>query len=261
LLNLAINARDAMPDGGGLTIEGENVQIDAAYAASQAEVTPGEYVAIRVTDDGVGMPTSVIGRAFEPFFTTKPIGQGTGLGLSMVYGFVKQAGGHIRIHSQVGRGTTVSLFLPRDLTDATEAPPPSLVPDHAPSRSGETILVVEDEDNVRSVIVAVLQDMGYRYIEAADALAALSVLDAGTPIDLLVTDVGLPGMNGRQLAEIATSRRPGLPVLFVTGYAEQAAVRQGFLTPGMQMITKPFVIEELAARIRAMLSSTRTASG
>lgn len=254
LLNLVINARDAMADGGRLTIAVENVEIDTAYAATQAELNAGDYVAIRVTDDGAGMPASVIARAFEPFFTTKPIGQGTGLGLSMVYGFVKQAGGHIRIHSEPGHGTTVSLFLPRDLSDGASPAPAADLPSAPHVRTGETILVVEDEESVRSVIVAVLQDLGYRYIEAGDAKAALAVIDTPTHIDLLVSDVGLPGMNGRQLAEIATARRPGLKVLFVTGYAEQAAVRHGFLTAGMQMITKPFVIDELANRVRAILA-------
>lgn len=255
LLNLVINARDAMPDGGRLSITVGNVEIDAAYAASQAEVHAGDYVAIRVTDDGVGMPPNVIARVFEPFFTTKPIGQGTGLGLSMVYGFVKQAGGHIRIHSETRQGTTVSLFLPRDTSDgeADEPAAEALPTSHA--TTGETILVVEDEVNVRAVTVTVLQELGYHCIEVGDAQEALAVFDAGTPIDLLVSDVGLPGMNGRQLAEIATARRPGLKVLFITGYAEQATVRHGFLNAGMQMITKPFLVDELAARVRSILAS------
>lgn len=255
LLNLVINARDAMADGGRLNIAVENVEIDAAYAATQTELSAGDYVAIRVTDDGAGMPASVIARAFEPFFTTKPIGQGTGLGLSMVYGFVKQAGGHIRIHSQPDEGTSVSLFLPRDLSDSASAEPAveaPLTPHHL--RTGETVLLVEDENSVRAVIVAVLQDLGYHYIEVGDAKAALEVIDTDTHIDLLVSDVGLPGMNGRQLAEIAIARRPGLKVLFVTGYAEQAAVRHGFLSAGMQMITKPFLLDELANRVRSILA-------
>ncbi len=259
LLNLVINARDAMPEGGRLTIEARNIEIDADYAANQTELVAGEYVALRVTDGGVGMPSSVIERAFEPFFTTKPIGQGTGLGLSMVYGFVKQAGGHIRIHSQPDRGTTVSLFLPRDLSNGPIDEPEEVVSTTSHARTGESILVVEDEDNVRAVIVTVLQDLGYRYMEAADAKTALAIIDSGIHIDLLVSDVGLPGMNGRQLAEIATERRPQLKVLFVTGYAEQAAVRHGFLSHGMQMITKPFVIDELASRIRSILASEPSA--
>ena len=258
LLNLVINARDAMPEGGHLSIEAENVEIDAAHAASQVEVNAGDYVVVRVTDDGAGMPAKVIARVFEPFFTTKPIGQGTGLGLSMVYGFVKQAGGHIRIQSEVGSGTTVSLFLPRDLSgEASVKPAPAATPT-AHVLTGETILVVEDEESVRSVIVAVLQDLGYSFMEAANADAALAIFDTGTHIDLLVTDVGLPGMNGRQLSEIATARQPGLKVLFVTGYAEQAAMRHGFLSAGMQMIKKPFVIDELADRIRSILATARS---
>ncbi len=258
LLNLVINARDAMPEGGHLRIEAENVEIDAAHAAGQVEVNAGEYVAVRVTDDGAGMPAKVIARVFDPFFTTKPIGQGTGLGLSMVYGFVKQAGGHIRIHSEVGRGTAVSLFLPRDLSGGAIADPAASAAPTTHIQTGETILVVEDEESVRSVIVAVLQDLGYRFMEAANADAALAVFDTGTHIDLLVTDVGLPGMNGRQLSEIATALQPGLKVLFVTGYAEQAAVRQGFLSAGMQMINKPFVIDELASRIGSMLAADQS---
>jgi PAS domain S-box-containing protein len=256
LLNLVINARDAMPDGGKLTIEAANAQIDAAYAATQRELTAGDYVVLSVSDDGMGMPAHVIARAFEPFFTTKPIGQGTGLGLSMVYGFVKQAGGHVRIHSQAGKGTTVSLYLPRDLTETAAAPTAVASRPASHAGTGETILVVEDEDSVRAVIVSVLEELGYRFIEAANADAALLVIESGRPVDLLVTDVGLPGMNGRQLAEIACEKRPNLKVLFVTGYAEQAAVRKGFLTERMHMIAKPFVIDELAELIRAIIQGT-----
>ncbi len=255
LLNLVINARDAMPDGGRLTVAVENISIDSESAASQGDISAGEYVVLHVTDDGVGMPESVIARVFEPFFTTKPIGQGTGLGLSMVYGFVNQAGGHIRIQSALGHGTTVSLFLPRDLSNGAVAEPAASSIQATQARSGESILVVEDEESVRAVIAAVLQDLGYHYVEAADAKAALAIIDEGSRIDLLVTDVGLPGMNGRQLAEIAKARRPGLKVLFVTGYAEQAATRSGFLSDGMQMITKPFVIDELARRIHTILAA------
>jgi PAS domain S-box-containing protein len=257
LLNLVINARDAMPDGGRLTIETANAPIDAAGAGGRTELDAGEYVVLSVTDNGTGMPASVIAKAFEPFFTTKPIGQGTGLGLSMVYGFVKQAGGHVEIDSEVGRGSTIRLYLPRDLSE-DEPAQAAASPPAAPAASSATILVVEDEASVRAVIVAVLQDLGYDYVEAEDANAALAVLDEGRRIDLLITDVGLPGLNGRQLAEIAGERRPGLKVLFVTGYAEQAAARNGFLTDGMQMITKPFVIDELGHRIRAILAGTVT---
>ena len=254
LLNLVINARDAMPDGGQLTIEVANRQLDAAYAATQTELAPGEYLAVNVSDNGAGMPASVIARVFEPFYTTKPIGQGTGLGLSMVYGFVKQAGGHVRIYSELGCGTTVTLYLPHDTSEGEAGPefPPVRV---GQAHTGGHILVVEDELSVREVVVSVLADLGYSYAEAGDAVAALALLDGKAHFDLMISDVGLPGMNGRQLAEIAMDRRPGLKVLFVTGYAEQAAVRNGLLREGMQMITKPFVIEELANRIRSILQA------
>lgn len=254
LLNLVINARDAMPDGGQLTIEVANRQLDAAYAATQTELEPGDYVAVNVSDNGAGMPASVIARVFEPFFTTKPIGQGTGLGLSMVYGFVKQAGGHVRIYSELGQGTTVTLYLPHDVSEGGVEPavPRARI---GQAHTGGHILVVEDEPSVREVVVSVLADLGYSYAEAGDAAAALALLDGKAHFDLMISDVGLPGMNGRQLAEIAMDRRPGLKVLFVTGYAEQAAVRNGLLSEGMQMITKPFVIEELANRIRSILQS------
>jgi len=252
LLNLVINARDAMPDGGQLTIEVANRRLDAAYAATQAELAPGDYVAVSVSDNGAGMSSQVIARAFEPFYTTKPIGQGTGLGLSMVYGFVKQAGGHARIFSELGRGTTITLYLPRDVSEGDAQPVSPNTPAER-ARSGESILVVEDEPGVREVIVTVLADLGYAYAEAGDAEAALALFDSERHFDLLITDVGLPGLNGRQLAEIAMDKQPGLKVLFVTGYAEQAVGRNGLLNEGMQMITKPFVIDELANRIRAIL--------
>jgi PAS domain S-box-containing protein len=256
VLNLVINSRDAMPDGGTLTIDIANSRIDAADAVSQPELNPGDYVALSVTDNGVGMPASALAQAFEPFFTTKPIGQGTGLGLSMVYGFVRQAGGHVRIFSEEGTGTTVRLYLRRDLPEgeAAEAAPsrPAVLPG-----LGKTILVVEDEANVRAVISAVLEGLGYKHIEAAGAIEALSVLESGRHIDLLVTDVGLTGMNGRQLAEIACERDPRLKVLFLTGYAEQAAARSGFLGERMHMITKPFVRDELGKLVRRIIEGAR----
>jgi len=255
LLNLVINARDAMPDGGRLIIEAANAQIGSADAALPG-LTAGDYIVLTVSDDGSGMPAKVISRAFEPFFTTKPLGQGTGLGLSMVYGFVKQAGGHVRIVSEVDRGTTVCLYLPRDQSDVAGATSNIVDPAESLEGAGQTILVVEDEDSVRAVIVAVLEDLGYKYIEAPDPQAALVHIESGCLIDLLVTDVGLPGMNGRQLAEIACEKRPDLKVLFVTGYAEQAVVRDGFLTERRHMITKPFVIDELAQKIRAIIQGT-----
>jgi len=252
LINLVINARDAMPDGGQLTIEVANRHLDATYTATQVELVPGDYVAVSVSDNGAGMPATVLTRAFEPFYTTKPIGRGTGLGLSMVYGFVKQAGGHARIYSEVGCGTTITLFLPRDTSDGEAESVPARAPAER-AHAGECVLVVEDEPSVREVIVSVLAELGYAYAQAGDAEAALALLDSKQHFDLLVSDVGLPGLNGRQLAEIALQKRPGLKVLFVTGYAEQAAARNGLLGDNMQMITKPFVIDELANRIRAIL--------
>ena len=254
LLNLVINARDAMPDGGQLTIEAGNRVLDATYAATQIELAPGEYVAVSVSDNGAGMPPSVIARVFEPFYTTKPIGQGTGLGLSMIYGFVKQVGGHVRINSEVDHGTTVTLYLPHDLSEGGEVPAVPRV-SVTQTHTGGHILVVEDELSVREVVVSVLTDLGYSYAEAGDADAALRLLDGKQHFDLMISDVGLPGLNGRQLAEIAMNRQPGLKVLFVTGYAEQAVFRNGVLSEGMQMIAKPFVINELASRIRDILQA------
>jgi PAS domain S-box-containing protein len=253
ILNLAINARDAMPDGGRLTIETANAHLDNAYAAAQRDVTPGQYVAICITDTGTGMPPDVIARAFEPFFTTKPLGQGTGLGLSMVYGFAKQSEGHLRIYSEVGQGTTIKIYLPRH-RGAAEDELPGVSNTEAPrAEAGETVLVVEDEPVIRDLIVEVLQDLGYQALEAPDGPSGLRILQSHTRIDLLVTDVGLPGINGRQLADQARVTRPDLKVLFITGYAENATRASGFLDPGMEMITKPFAVEALTTRIRAML--------
>jgi len=251
ILNLVINARDAMPNGGALTIETKNTHLDLAYTRDKDGLRPGDYVVIGVSDTGTGMPPEVIARAFDPFFTTKPIGQGTGLGLSMIYGFMKQTGGHVRIHSQVGRGTTFNLYLPRHQTALETAPQP---PAERPrAEQGEAVLVVEDDATVRMVMLDVLDDLGYGALEAVDARTAIPFIESGQRIDLLVTDVGLPGMNGRQLAEVARKSRPELPILFVTGYAQGAAVRGGFLEPGMEMITKPFTVDELAVKIREML--------
>jgi PAS domain S-box-containing protein len=250
ILNLAINARDAMPDGGRLTIETANTVLDETYARLNNEVSAGDYVVISVTDTGSGMPPEVVGKAFDPFFTTKPIGEGTGLGLSMIYGFVKQCAGHVRIYSEVGAGTTIKLFLPRAVAMAAGAE--DAAPD-VPLGRGETVLVVEDDPTVRLLMVDVLDELGYRHLEAPDGNAAVPILRSRQRIDLLVTDVGLPNMNGRQLAEIARAARPGLRVLFVTGYAEKAAVRHGFLEPGMEMLTKPFALDALAMKVREMI--------
>ncbi|NBJ13832.1 PAS domain S-box protein [Microvirga arsenatis] len=261
LLNLVINARDAMPDGGKLTIETCNAHLDDAYVAAQRDVNPGQYVCICVTDTGTGMSQDVIERAFDPFFTTKPIGQGTGLGLSMVYGFARQSEGHARIYSEIGQGTTIKIYLPR-YRGETEAEIEAATLAEAPlAQSGETVLVVEDEPVVRGLILEVLEDLGYRTLEAADGPEGLKVLQSKAHIDLLITDVGLPGLNGRQLADAARERRPDLKVLFITGYAENATLAAGFLEPGMQMITKPFAVDALAQKIRSILTGADFSDG
>lgn len=252
VLNLAINARDAMPDGGTLHIASANVVIDPGRAAA-AEMVPGEYVCLTVRDSGIGMSPEVKARAFDPFFTTKPLGQGTGLGLSMIYGFARQSEGHVRIDSEIGHGTTVSIHLPRFRGDMDGEAAPGAVAQPA-GASGETVLVVEDEAVVRGLIVEILQENGYGVLQAPDGPAALQILQSSRHIDLLVTDIGLPGLNGRQLADAAQSLRPGLRVLLMTGYAAPAAAAEGFLQRGMELITKPFPMEALSARIREMLA-------
>jgi PAS domain S-box-containing protein len=254
LLNLAINARDAMPDGGRLTITTRNTRIEDSYARRHEELAPGEYIAIAVTDNGAGMTQDVIDRAFDPFFTTKPIGQGTGLGLSMVYGFAKQSRGHVRIRSEVGEGTTVTLYLSRSRGDAVEDAAADAVESAARALAGETVLVVEDDAAVRLLVTEVLSELGYQALEAIDGKSAVPILQSKQRIDLLVTDVGLPGLNGRQVAEIARQSRPDLKVLFITGYAENAAIRGDFLAPGMELINKPFALDALAAKMREMLT-------
>jgi signal transduction histidine kinase/CheY-like chemotaxis protein len=253
LLNLAINARDAMPDGGKLTIETCNAHLDSVYAASQRDVTPGQYVCLCVTDTGTGMPPEVAERAFDPFFTTKPTGQGTGLGLSMIYGFARQSEGYVKIYSEVGQGTTIKLYLPRHHGETGRDDSIPELGDHHAAEEGETVLVVEDETVVRNLIVEVLGDLGYQALEAIDGPSGLEILRSPRRIDLLVTDIGLPGLNGRQVADAARLERPGLKVLFMTGYAENAALAGGFLEPGMAMITKPFAIEQLVTRIRGIV--------
>ncbi|HEV7409933.1 MAG TPA: PAS domain-containing protein [Bradyrhizobium sp.] len=252
LLNLAINARDAMPAGGKLTIATANARIDGIDADTPA-LLPGDYIRIDVTDTGTGMSPEVAARAFDPFFTTKPIGQGTGLGLSMIYGFARQSNGHVLIDSKQGAGTSVRLYLPRHHGDAAEERVASAVADEHMA-TGETVLVVEDEPVVRGVITEMLHDQGYRVLEATDGPSGLRMLRLNQRIDLLVTDVGLPGMNGRQLADQARETRPELKILFITGYAENVAIAKGFLQPGMEMITKPFDLDNLSQRIREMVS-------
>jgi PAS domain S-box-containing protein len=252
IINLAINARDAMPDGGRLTLSCEEQELDAAFCARNLGVTPGRYVAVSVSDTGVGMDAATLEKVFDPFFTTKPIGQGTGLGLSMVYGFAKQSNGLVRIHSALGLGTSVRIFLP-----VADAAPEHDATESAPIHhgDGQSVLLVEDDESVRLLVRDVLEELGYRATEAADGQQAVRILEEGQRFDLMISDVGLPGINGRQLAEIAREHLPDLPVLFVTGYAESAAARGGFLSNNMQMIAKPFQIEMLSARIREMLES------
>ena len=254
LLNLCINARDAMPGGGRITIETSNRWLDAR-AAHDRELPPGQYVSLCVSDTGTGMPPEVIAKAFDPFFTTKPIGRGTGLGLSMIYGFTKQSGGQPRIYSEVGQGTMVCLYLPRHLGEAETSELAPELADAPRAEQGETVLVVDDEPTVRMLVTEVLEDLGYTAIEAADGATGLKVLQSDVRVDLLVTDVGLPGgVNGRQVADAARVNRPDLKVLFITGYAENAVVSHGHLEPGMHVLTKPFAMEALASRIKELIS-------
>jgi len=254
LLNLCINGRDAMPDGGRITIETANKWLDYS-ASSLHDIPEGQYLSLCVTDTGTGMSPEVVARAFEPFFTTKPLGEGTGLGLSMIHGFARQSGGHVRIYSEVGDGTTVCLYLPRHYGDVGSDEMTHRVAEVARAGQGETVLIVDDEPSVRMLVTEVLADLGYDAIEATDSAAGLKVLQSDTRIDLLITDVGLPGgMNGRQMADAALERRPGLQVLFITGYAENSLIGNGRLQPGMQVLTKPFAIESLAARIKDLIA-------
>jgi PAS domain S-box-containing protein len=256
ILNLAVNARDAMPDGGQLTIETANAYLDEGYAAAQSEVVPGQYVVISISDTGIGMDRETMARAFEPFFTTKDIGHGTGLGLSQVYGFAKQSGGHIKIYSEPGHGTTVKLYLPRLLSSDEPDALPVTATQAPTSVSGETILVVEDDPDVRANTTGILRELRYTVLEAPVASTALELLRRHPEIDLLFSDVGLPGgMNGKQLADAAHEIRPDLKVLFTTGYARNAIVHGGRLDPGVQMIPKPFTYAAVATKIAEILGS------
>ncbi len=258
LLNLCINARDAMPDGGKLTIETANHSLDER-GARMRDLPTGHYVSLCVSDTGTGMSPEVIAKAFDPFFTTKPIGMGTGLGLSMIYGFAKQSGGQVRIHSEVGHGTTVCLYLPRHLGSAETAETVPELADAPRAEAGQTVLVVDDEPTVRMLVTEVLEDLGYTAIEAADGAAGLKVLQSDVWLDLLVTDVGLPGgMNGRQVADAARVARPDLKVLFITGYAENAVLSHGHLNPGMHVLIKPFAMEALASRIKELIDTQKS---
>jgi nitrogen-specific signal transduction histidine kinase/ActR/RegA family two-component response regulator len=255
IVNLAINARDAMPRGGKLTIETCNMRLDDS--AHGQGVPQGDYVCVSVTDTGIGMAPDVVERAFDPFFTTKPMGHGTGLGLSMIYGFARQSDGYARISSELERGTMVKLFLPR-LLDEAETPMSAASVETGSDGDGRTIvMVVEDEAVVRLLVVELLHELGYDVCDYPDAVPALDVLRSPQRIDLLVTDIGLPGMNGRQLADAARAVRPDLRVLFMTGYAENAAIASGFLDPGMALITKPFALDSMSARIREIMTKGR----
>ncbi len=251
LLNLSVNARDAMPGGGRLTIETANAHVDEAYAREHA-IAPGQYVMIAVTDTGSGMEPEVLARAFDPFFTTKGVGKGTGLGLSQVFGFLRQSDGHVKLYSEPGVGTTVKLYLPRYYGSAVPAPPPQ-----APASRGgsaeEIVMVVEDEERVRSFSVEALRELGYAVVSAPDGEAALALIEAGQPVSLLFTDVVMPGMNGRQLAERAQARLPELKVLYTTGYTRNAVVHNGVLDPGTNFLAKPYSIEQLAQKVRSAL--------
>jgi CheY-like chemotaxis protein len=258
LLNLAINSRDAMPNGGKLRIATSSEVVTASGPPSPDEAEPGAYTVIRVTDTGIGMSPETLAKVFDPFFTTKPIGQGTGLGLSMVYGFARQSHGHVRIESEIGTGTIVRLYLPCQERGESRGHPVAVQHSNAiPEAAGETVLLVEDESSVRLLIAEVLRELGYALIEAANAELALPILASNVRLDLMITDVGLPGLNGRQLAEIGRHYRPALKVLFVTGYAEHATKRGDFLGPGMKMVTKPFSMEAVAITIREMIESIR----
>jgi PAS domain S-box-containing protein len=250
ILNLAINARDAMPNGGTMTIATSNRTFEPAQALVR-DIKPGEYVCMTITDDGAGMPPEVQARAFDPFFTTKPIGQGTGLGLSMIYGFVRQSAGSVRIESKVGKGTTIEICMPRFAGEFEPGADEAAEAGEARAANNEVVLVVEDEDIVRLVVVEVLNDMGYRALEAVDGSSALRILNSSQRIDLLVTDIGLPDVNGKQIADTARFKRPGLRILFMTGYAESAASSE-FLDEGMEIIPKPFTMAKLAEKIQGM---------
>ncbi|WP_295517354.1 ATP-binding protein, partial [uncultured Stenotrophomonas sp.] len=256
ILNLAVNARDAMPGGGRLTLQTSNCQIDLAAVAEHGGIPTGDYVRIAVTDTGSGMPADVMARAFDPFFTTKPVGQGTGLGLSQVYGFVQQSNGHVRLQSTPGAGTTVIIYLPRLLAEVDALPAAATVAAPLSGGGAERILVVDDDAAVRAFSVDALSELGYQVLSADGAASALPLLQAHPNIALLFTDVVMPGVNGRQLADRALARHPHLKVLFATGNSRNALVDDGVLDANVQLIGKPFTVGELATRVRAVLSSS-----
>jgi CheY-like chemotaxis protein len=257
ILNLALNARDAMPEGGKLTIETSNTELDDSYVATDAEVLPGQYVAVCISDTGAGMSQETLSRVFEPFFTTKDAGRGTGLGLSMVYGFVKQSGGHVTLYSEPGQGTTVKMYFPRYFGEAVANE--TLSQDQVPGAAGqEFVLVVEDNDEVREFSSSVLRDLGYEVIEAREADSAAKILRNEGHIDLMFTDVVLPGRSGRELADEARQLRPDLKILFTTGYSRNAIVHHGRIDPGVQLLSKPFTVEQLALKVRQVLDGSGT---
>ena len=252
LLNLCINARDAMPDGGRITLETRNRWLDESVAREHG-LAPGQYVSVSVSDTGTGIDKAILERVFDPFFTTKPLGQGTGLGLSMVYGFARQSNGHVRIYSEVGHGTIVCLYLPRHLGEE-EVEDEDPIAATSQAHAGQTVLVVDDEPTVRMLVVDALAELGYVRLEAPDGAAGLHLLQSGRRIELLITDVGLPGgLNGRQVADGARAVLPDLKVLFITGYAENAVLNHGHIEQGMEVLTKPFAIGDLAGRVDRML--------
>ena len=255
LLNLCLNARDAMPDGGRITIETANKWMDERAAAAR-DLPAGQYLSLCVTDTGTGMSAEVQARAFDPFYTTKPLGEGTGLGLSMIYGFARQSGGQVRIYSEPGQGTTLCIYLPRHYGAAAADDAAVRAVEDAPvARDGATVIVVDDEPTIRMLAIEILSELGYTMLEAGDGASALRLLHAGARPHLLVTDVGLPGdMNGRQVADAALALIPGLKVLFITGYAENAVIGNGQLAPNMALVTKPFAMEALSAKVRALLA-------
>jgi CheY-like chemotaxis protein len=249
ILNLAVNARDAMPDGGKLTLETGNAYLDDAYALAHTEVKPGQYVMIAVSDTGTGMTDEVLQRAFEPFYTTKGEGRGTGLGLSQVFGFVKQSGGHIKLYSEPNQGVTVKIYLPRQMAEGAPEAATDLAYVEVPLGT-EAVLVVEDHERVRDYVANALRHLGYHVLEAADGLQALDVLSDHPEIALLLTDVVLPGRNGRQLAEQARQRNAALKVVFMTGYAPNAISHNGLLDIGVHLLPKPFTMQQLARKLR-----------
>lgn len=256
ILNLSINARDAMPDGGKLTIATHSARISEADAVRQYNVKPGEYVCIAVSDTGVGMAPEVLSQVFEPFFTTKPLGQGTGLGLAMIYGFTRQSGGFVRIDSSPGHGTKVVLYLPRSYQEPEEAIALADWTETHRAEEGRVVLVVEDDEAVRQLVVEVLHELGYRTLKAADGPTGLKILQSSAKLDLLITDIGLPGLNGRQMVEAGKAQRPDLRVLYMTAYAQTPVSGKGWYRSGMEVIAKPFTMDDLALRIREVMSAT-----